>query len=128
MILLNFSHPITPAQQRQVETLLGETLERIIDLPVQFDDTQPYQDQIQQLMLGIPLSPAALQSLPLVVNLPSLNVITALLLAELHGRLGYFPVVLRLSPVHGSLPVRFEVVELLNLQAVREAARKRRHD
>ena len=48
------------------------------------------------------------------------------MLAELHGRLGYFPPVLRLRPVEGALPPRFEVAEILNLQDVRDAARAKR--
>jgi len=128
MILLNFSHPITAQQHSQMETLLSEPLERTIDLPVQFDLNQSFLPQLEALMAHIPLTSTELQSLPLVVNLPALNVIAALLLAELHGRLGYFPTVLRLSPVEGSAPVRFEVVELLDLQSVRENARKRRYE
>jgi len=49
------------------------------------------------------------------------------LLAELHGRMGYFPPIVRLRPVPNALPPRFEVAEIINLQAVREAARTRRN-
>jgi hypothetical protein len=48
------------------------------------------------------------------------------LLAELHGRCGYFPAAVRLRPVPDSVPPRFEVAEIVNLQAVREKARGRR--
>ena len=48
------------------------------------------------------------------------------LLAELHGRCGYFPAHLRMRPVQGSIPPRYEVAEVLDLQAVRNGARKRR--
>lgn len=47
-------------------------------------------------------------------------------LAELHGRIGHFPVLIRLRPVADSVPTRYEVAELLNLQAIREQARYRR--
>jgi hypothetical protein len=40
--------------------------------------------------------------------------------------MGYFPPVLRLRPVEGALPPRFEAAETLNLQGVRDAARKKR--
>jgi len=56
-----------------------------------------------------------------------LNFITALPLAALHGRMGYFPPVIRLRPAADSLPPRYEVVEILNLQAVRDAARQERY-
>ena len=76
--------------------------------------------QLAALAAGIPLSAAELQTTPILVNPPSLNFITALLLAELHGRMGYFPPVLRLRPIPGSLPPRYEVAEVLNLQGVRD--------
>jgi len=123
MILLNFSHPLTPAQCEQVERLVDQPIERVIELPVQFDGEQPFLGQLKLLMERLPLPPADLQGEPILVNLPSLNFIAALVLAELHGRMGYFPPVLRLRPVQGSLPPRYEVAEILNLQAVRDAAR-----
>ncbi len=46
------------------------------------------------------------------------------LLAELHGRMGYFPAIVRIRPVVDSLPPRYEVAEIINLQNVRETARR----
>jgi len=40
--------------------------------------------------------------------------------------MGYFPPVVRLRPVEGSIPRRFEVAEILDLQALREQARTQR--
>ena len=126
MILLNFSHPLTPDQLTQVQAITGRPVERVIDLPTQFDHAQPFLPQLEPLMARLDLTPAEWQTAPLVVNLPSLNFIAAILLAELHGRMGYFPPVLRLAPVAGALPPRYEVAEILNLQAVRDAARGKR--
>jgi hypothetical protein len=50
MILLNFSHPLTPDQQTQIETLLEKKLERLIEIPVQFDHQQPFRPQLRALM------------------------------------------------------------------------------
>ena len=72
------------------------------------------------------LTPEEWQTLPLVVNLPSLNVIAALVIAELHGRCGYSPAVLRLKPVPQTTPPQFAVAEIVNLQTVRDAARQTR--
>jgi hypothetical protein len=126
MILLNFSHPLTPDQQAQIETLLDQPLERILELPVQFDPRQPFPPQLALLMGQVTLTPQEWQGAPILVNLPSLNVIAALLLAELHGSMGYFPPVLRLRPVAGAVPPRFEAAEILNLQGVRDMARRQR--
>jgi len=62
----------------------------------------------------------------LLVVLPSLNFIAAALLAELHGRMGYFPPIVRTRPVADVLPRRYEVAEILDLQSIREQARKQR--
>jgi hypothetical protein len=126
MILLNFSHPLTPDHLAQVETLAGEKVERVIDVPTQFDHARPFAEQVEALVDRTGLTPQEWQTTPLLVNPPALNLIAVTLLAHLHGRMGYFPTVLRLRPVPGSTPPRFEVGELVNLQAVRDAARERR--
>lgn len=127
MILLNFSHPITEAQRDQIEKLSGTSITREVHVPAQFDHQQHFDMQLANLMSKVSLSAAEWQTAPIMVNLPSLNFITALLLAELHGRMGYFPPCIRLRPVKDALPPRFEVAEILNLNVIRENARKTRH-
>jgi hypothetical protein len=126
MIVLNFAHPLTPAQLDQLACQLGEPVERVIDIPCQVDVQAPLGPQVVALADRCGLSPAEWQSLPLLVNPPSLNFVAVALLAELHGRCGYFPAHLRLRPVEGSVPRRFEVAEVLDLQGLRDAARARR--
>jgi hypothetical protein len=126
MLLLNFSHPLTPEHLAQIEGLAGEKVERVIDVATHFDHDSPFSEQVEALVDGIGLAPQEWQTLPLLVNPPALNLIAVALLAHLHGRMGYFPTVLRLRPISGSVPPRFEVAELVNLQAVRDAARRRR--
>lgn len=127
MIILNFSHPLTGEQVEQTARLANQPVEQVINLPVQFDNQQPFLPQLEGLVNTLPLSAEQLQTAPIAVNPPSLNFITALLLAELHGRMGYFPPILRLRPIEGSLPPRYEVAEVLNLQAVRDNARRGRY-
>lgn len=126
MILLNFSHPLTQAQLDQVATLTGNLIEAVHTIPVQFDNNQAFLHQLAALTAAIPLTAEELQTQQLLVNLPSYNFVAALLLAELHGRMGYFPPIIRLRPVPDSLPPQYEVGEILNLQAVRNEARKQR--
>ncbi|PWH13633.1 MAG: hypothetical protein DDG59_14025 [Anaerolineae bacterium] len=127
MIILNFSHPLTEQQLTQIQQMVSEPIERVIPLAVHFDNTLSFLPQLEKLMRQIPIQAEEWQSLSILVNPPSLNFITALVLAELHGRMGYFPPILRLRPVEGALPPRYEVAEVLNLQQVREAARKQRY-
>ena len=126
MILVNFSHPLTPDQVRQIESLTGQPLDQVQHLPVQFDPQQAFAPQVEALVAGCELTPEAWQSQAILINPPSLNVIATTLLAELHGRMGYFPPVVRLRPVAGSTPPRFEVAEVINLQQVRDEARRQR--
>ncbi len=126
MILINFAHPITELQRTQIETLTGKQIERIIDVPVQLDNMQPFEPQVLSLLDRVGLSSQEWQTLPILINLPSLNVIAAILLAELHGRTGHFPAVVRLRPMPDSTPPQFEVAEIINLQAIRDSARARR--
>jgi len=126
MLLLNFSHPLTPEQLQRIGELSGQQVERVMDIPTQFDHEQPFAQQVRELVDGIGLGAEQWQTTPLLVNPPALNAIAVTLLAELHGRIGHFPAVLRLRPVAESIPLRYEVAEVIDLQVVRDEARGRR--
>ena len=128
MILLNFAHPVTLAQQEQIETLTGQIIERIVDVPVQMANDQSFAPQIDALANAAELTPEEWQSAALLVNLPGYAPAAACLLAEIHGRSGHFPAVLRIRPVEGSTPTIYEVAEIINLQAWRDAARELRKE
>jgi len=103
--------------------MTGQKVTRVVDVETQFDSEQQFIEQARALVESVGLTAEEWQTIPLLVNLPGLNVIAALLLAEAHGRCGYFPAVLRLKPKPQTMPLQFEVSEVLNLQAVREKAR-----
>lgn len=126
MIILNFSHPLTEEQVTRIEELTRGKVQQVLALPTQFSHDAPFLPQLQEALKQAPFSAQEWQTLPLLVNLPSFNYISALALAELHGRMGYFPPIIRMKPVQGALPPRFEVAEVINLQAVRDEARKSR--
>lgn len=126
MHLLNFAHPLTDAHLARVAELAGRPVDRIVTVPTQFDHARPFAEQARDLLKAVGLTAEQWQTTPLLVNLPALTPIAGLLLAEIHGRTGYFPTVVRLRPVAGVTPPQFEVAELLNLQAVRETARAAR--
>lgn len=126
MILVNFAHPITPTQQRQIEALAGRTVEQIVDVPAHFDHARPFADQTADLVAMVGLTGDAWQTQPIVVNLPAFAPIAALVLARLHGLIGHFPTVLRLRPVEGVALTTYEVAELLDLQAARDEGRTAR--
>ncbi len=126
MILLNFSHPLTPAHLAQIEALAGRPVERVIDVHSQVDPQQPLAPQVAALADEAKLTSGEWQSAPLLVNPPALNFTAAVLLADLHGRCGYFPAMLRMRPAPESLPPQYEAAEIINLQVVRDEARRRR--
>jgi hypothetical protein len=126
MFLLNFSHPITPDQMRRILEIMDRTDIKVHDIPTQIDNSQPLVSQVVAVVDRCPISSVAWQATPILVHLPGYAPVAGALLAELHGRMGHFPAMVRLRPVAGSMPTVFEVAEILNLQAVREAARERR--
>ena len=126
MLLLNFAYPLTPEHLAAIETLCGRAIARVIEQPTRnFDVQRPYAEQACELVAGLELETDEWQP-PILVNLPSLAVIAVLVLAEIHGRLGHFPAVLRLRPVQGALVTQYEVAEILNIEAVRLAGRGQR--
>ncbi len=125
IVLLNYSHPLTAAQVAQVAALCGETVV-VRDLPAQADRARPLAEVAHELADAAGLSAEEWQTTPLVLNPPALAPLALALIAELHGRGGGFPAILNVRPVADSVPTRYEVAEVLNLQAVRQAARGRR--
>jgi hypothetical protein len=126
MLILNYAHPLTKVQREQLQQHLDQPIATVREMPTQLDLEAPFVPQIVALADAAGLTPAQWQTEPLLVVLPALNYAAVALLAELHGRMGYFPPIVRLRPVEGALPPRYEVAEVLNLQALRAAARKRR--
>jgi len=126
MLLLNFAHPLTPAHLTTLTDILHQPITTIRDIGVKLDTAQSLAPQMHALVEQAGLSPQEWQTVPLLINLPSLNYAAALLLAELHGRMGHWPAILRLRPLVGSTPLLFEVAEVINLQLLRDNARSRR--
>ncbi len=126
MILINLSHPLTDEQRQQIERQAGQAIDHLIERMVQFDVTHPFTAQTTALIDGLGLTAAEWQQASLLVLLPSLNFAAATVLAELHGRCGYFPPIVRTRPVPDSLPPRYEPAEIINLQAMRDIAREKR--
>lgn len=125
MLILNFSHPLTDEQRSQVESLAGIAVTDIRTIPVQIRQDESLEAQIVAIVDKVELSSAQWQTLPLLINPPGYAPAAFVLLAELHGRIGHFPTLLRLRPKAGPV-TSYEVAELLNLQTIRENARTRR--
>lgn len=125
MLILNFTHPLTPQQREQTEALLGQPIAEVRMVAVQINQAEPLEPQIIAIVEAVGLSSEEWQTRPMVINPPGYAPAAFVLLAELHGRIGHFPALLRLRPLKGAV-TSYEVAEVLNLQAIREAARERR--
>ena len=126
IVVVNFAHPLTDAQRAQVEALAGRPVARVLDVLPHLDPDREVEPQVAALVDQVGLTVEEWQTTPLLVNPPGLAPLTAVLLAELHGRMGHFPTLLRLRPAAGALPLRYEVAEMVDLQSVRDQARQRR--
>ncbi|MHB8597674.1 MAG: CRISPR-associated protein Csx15 [Ktedonobacteraceae bacterium] len=125
MLVLNFSHPFTAEQRTQIETLAGTAIEEVRTIAVQINQAEPLEPQIVATVDAAGISPEEWQTRQLLINPPGYAPAAFVLLAELHGRMGHFPTLVRLRPK--PTPVtRYEVAELLNLQTIREQARHKR--
>ena len=125
VILLNFSHPITAAQLETIVGLVG-AIPEIRLVATKTDRERPLCDVAVELADAADLSPDAWQTVPLLINPPALAPIALAVLAEIHGRCGYFAPILNIRPVADAMPPRYEVAEIVNLNAIREKARSRR--
>lgn len=127
MIVLNFAHPFTTEQKQQIEETLDiNEKPEYIDCQVVLDVNESFPEQILNLVNAIGMTSDQWQTQPILINPPSLNFAAITLLAELHGRMGYFPTIIRIRPVINTTPQRFELAEMINLQSVREFAREGR--
>lgn len=124
-LLLNYSHPLSDAQFEAVVAIVG-VISATRTVATLIDRTRPMADVARDLADAAGLSPDEWQTVPLVINPPALAPVALALTAELHGRCGGFPTIINIRPIEGSMPTRYEVAEVLNLQSMREAARARR--
>ena len=115
----------TDQQQSQIEQLSGTSIDNIITIPILINEEEPLQPQITGLIDAVDQSIHDWHKHHILINPPGYAPAAFVLLAELHGRIGHFPSLIRLRPKVGPVTT-YEVAELLNLQAIREEARLQR--
>lgn len=125
LYLLNFARPLTEQQRDQIEQALGYRIGQLIQIQAEFKDLHEFGPQMVALLDRVGLTPHEWQTLPILVNPPGFAPGAVCLLSELHGRMGHFPTVIRLRPEPHTKPPVYKVAELIDLQALRNAARQR---
>ena len=126
MTVINFAHPLTGAQVAALESLSGWHVDHILAVPAHCDLARPFAEQAAGFVEAAGLTSEQWQSYRLAIVPPALSPVACLVIAEIHGRAGYFVPVVRLRPRSGVLPPVFDVAEILDVQGQREAARARR--
>ena len=128
MYVLNFTHPLTDQHMFDIGIMLEqdlETLEQVV-VPCSINFEVPIEAQIVALVDAVGFSASQWQADGFVLNLPALSMAAAAVLAEIHGRCGYWPPVVLMRRAEGGPPIRFEAYAILNLGDLRDAARTRR--
>lgn len=132
MIVVNFSHPLTPDQKGQIlsmveypltEEHLGpfppwieeqHTIREII-VPSQMDNRRDFLSQIITKLDAIPLTEREWKTEHIMINPPAYAPACALVIALLMERMDDFPPTIRIRPVAGSIPPTFEVAEIMTI-------------
>jgi hypothetical protein len=125
MIILNFSHPLTSSQLNQIENLAKHKIVKVIDIKVQIDQENPLEPQVTEIVNQVNLNATDWQTQNLLVNLPGYAPVVACIIAEIEGRCGHLPSILKIKPVLG-VTTEYEVSEIINLQHIRDKARTTR--
>lgn len=126
MLLLNFGHRLREDVLKDIRRFIGKPLDSLLEFPVQFDHEEAFEKQVIALVDQVGISSKDWQTREILVNPPTHPLVALGVMAELHGRMGYFPAVVRLKPLTGSIPPNFVFAEIMNLQAMRDNARKLR--
>lgn len=127
-LVLNFSaHPVMPGQRQAIQAKMGwPTLEVIEARLGNVPEDRDFVSEVLEYVAQIDLLPAEWQTCRLVVVGAGYAPAWSVLLAELHGRLGYFPDLVRLRPALAWSDEKYEVVEIVSLREIRNQARARR--
>ena len=126
MIILNFSHPLTPEQKIELTGLVeypegspasmtAQEIDREIVIPSQIDNGQPLIPQLYRKFSEIPLTEWEWKNADVVVVPPAYAPPCFTVAAMLYEKMGNFPKVIRIRPVAGAIPPRFEVAEVMRV-------------
>ena len=96
------THPLTDDQNAQIAGIAHAPIEEVRTVRVQIDQEEALEPQIARIVDGAGLSSYEWQTRrALLVNSPGYAPAAFVLLAELHGRIGHFPALVRLRPKSG---------------------------
>jgi hypothetical protein len=116
LTVLNFAHPLTADQIDAIKREMRADEVNVIHVPAQFDLDAPLQPQVRDLVEQA-MNQMTEKPETLIINYPSLNYAAVLVDQELVFYDEILPAqvsMLRLRPVKGATPPRFEVAEIIH--------------
>ena len=130
MIVFNFSHKLSEKSEQQLVDLINIYTETenppqlaVYPLEKQYDEELPFAKIAKEAVDDLSKHVPGWEQMPFLIVPPSLNFAAVAILAEIHGRVGYFPSVVRTRQIKGTISPEYEVVEILYLQEIRDQAR-----
>jgi hypothetical protein len=102
MILINFSQKLNEMQLKQIEILAGEKVEVAYRLPVDFDNEADLVAQVEKGLDRLPITPDTYQTAHFIIQLPSSNLYTAVVLAVIRRRSGRLPRIITTRMLHST--------------------------
>lgn len=125
--LLNFTRTFQDQQIKQLEDELDCFIEHVWpNTKANFDLNTPLEPQIKNMVDGLGFTPEEWEEAGhFVVSLPGLPEPAAVLIAELHGRMGYFPTIVRRHKDDRDDSGVYVLAEIINLSNIRDKARNR---
>jgi len=125
-LVVNFHHLLKPEQIKDMQRLLQWPRIEVIDARL---GTVPEKQNFTRYLLNhiesIDLTAEEWQTACLAVIPPGFAPACSVMLAELHGRLGYFPDIVRIRPSESG-PEKYVVAEIIALRDIRNQARGKR--
>jgi hypothetical protein len=122
MLIINFTRPLTEQHLLGIAHACGSNRDALVErlIRTSFIEDSQYPVQATKLIDRVNLSRKEWQHENILIVLPGHPSAAALLLAELHGRMGYFPPIVRIR--EGNLPGTWVFAEILDLRAQRNGA------
>jgi len=126
MIVINMKHGMNDAQRRNLARLLAIPVQDIDErvLVPTFDLVGELVPQVLALVDGLITTETLLEEIALIA--PSVAEAALIVAVYVHGKLGYWPPILRMAQTQGLPTPRWDVVEVVRLGLVGQTVRVQR--
>lgn len=124
MTILNLASQLSSDDVSAVAALSGRKPRRVVNVVPNFVESEPLGPQVRELLDGLGFSSADWEKQSIILNLPPDPAASALIVAEIAGRRGRTPSVIRWRTAPGGQGR--EPAEVISLHEIRKEARHQR--